>query len=151
VSSASAWSGDSSYRGTNNGSSYANLGAGYSNHRNYSIVGRDSSDLGHGSAEPQSEHTARSTLPLGPATGSAAKAAVVTDSRLPRPQPGPRYPFRPKMHDVKSRPLTTQNYASFDSWAAAGCYTDAPRTSALAFECGGQPVKLKVVEPSKAR
>ena len=62
-------------------------------HGSYHLVGYQSAALGRGGATPQNAHIARSTLPIGPRTGSAAAARRVTDRTVsPRPPNKPKPP-----------------------------------------------------------
>ncbi|HEY4211428.1 MAG TPA: hypothetical protein VGM84_08110 [Steroidobacteraceae bacterium] len=69
----------------------------------YGIVGTGSTGVGHGSAETISDHSARSTLAVGPRTGSAAKAALVTNQHSPHHPGTPGRPGKPH-HPKHSNP-----------------------------------------------
>lgn len=103
----------------------------------YRIIGSESAGVAHVSAVPQSSHSARITLALGPPTGSAATAmrldrAVHADRMHPRPghPPGPRHP----------RYLA--RYASFSSYMA-----QYPR-GGIPFYCDNRMQQPPRSEPS---
>ena len=106
--------GGGGHLGGSGSASYAAHG-GYSVHGGYSIVGYKSAGLGHADAAPRDGHVARSTLVIGPRTGSAAAAKRVTDRRV-----SPAPPHEPKPRSCPE--------------AEGGCLgTDATATMPLAF------------------
>ena len=87
--------------GGSNGGGHVGMGHGdragsytrQGSHGSYHVVGYQSASLGRAGVAPQDAHIARSTLLIGPRTGSAAAAKRVTDRTvLPRPPNEPNAP-----------------------------------------------------------
>lgn len=113
----------------------------------YSIVGAGSTGLSHGSSETISDHSAWSTLAVGPQTGSAAKAALVTNQHSPH---HPGTPGQPGHHPKHSNPAV--EYRRQDLYASQQprfypqfCPSTGPydnTATPVLFGCP-PPVKLK--------
>lgn len=132
------------------GSGYAGHGGSYNyhgTHGSYGVVGSESARLVRGSAELQGVQTSRNALALGPRTGSAAKAALVTDSHRPK---HPGHPRGPKHHH--ERELYTNNTCGLGDACASSTSPVCPfaeaegatRGSSWAFDCP-QAIKLKAL------
>lgn len=130
----SSFGGGGRLGGGSGSGSYAAHG-GYAEHGGYSIVGYNSAGLGHANSAPGNGHSARSTLAVGPRTGSAAKAMRVTHTGpYEPPRPGPRKPPKPLRY------FRAQETSEIPGWF---CIPTGPQQGSRAFDCP-QAIKTRI-------